>query len=167
MSSVNPPALPPLSSPSVLELLTTHRCSCARPWVVTGPRHHHQARCLITGCVQEVSAPTFPKPSLTISSPATPLLEIMISGKLSIQGSEPSAVLQLCSKHTRAAFHFLEDRHCLMRQANTPFGCKDSRSLSGTVFPPSLSSLLSCFPLKLCIQCHSSNPGAWCPVGTA
>lgn len=68
-------------------------------------------------------SPTFPKPSLTISSPVTPL-EIRILGKLSAQGSGPSAVLHLCSKHTRAAFHFLEDRLIPHLAAKTPEVCQ-------------------------------------------
>lgn len=105
---------PPVSPPSLLELVSTYRCACACAhtpfWAVTSTRNCHQAVCLITVCVQEVSTPALPKHSLATSSPGMPLLEIVVFGKLLVQGCVPSAALQLCNEHTRAAFHFLEDR---------------------------------------------------------
>lgn len=146
--------LPLPSQPSFLELVRTH--------THTSTRNHHQAVHLIAGRVWDAYAPRLPKHSLATSSPVTRLLEILILGKLLIQGLVPGAVLQSFNKHTRAAFLSLEGRHSLMREVNiSHLAAKDQEAcLSSTVFSPSLSSFLSCFSTEALYI--ASQFRSWC-----
>lgn len=159
------PALFPWAAEHI-QVCAHTRHTHTRPLVVANTRNRHQQRVWLWAVFRKFTPSPCTKHSIATSPPVTPLLEIMAFGKLLIQGLVPSAVLQSCNnKHTQELSSPLKTGRAWWDRVISPFQLQAVRKLGCQVpdFLPRCPPFSPAFQLKLCVQHHSSNPGALVP----